>query len=453
MQLCHSLCQFFDEYVTQHIPSIHGLVCVGSVAYLEMDDITNADLDLLVVDSIQIDTLQILYDVLRGTETNAKLNQMYGGVTHIKLVRARVSILKMTIYDSNTSKNWDLDLSVVIAAKKDPDSAFRLYDTREIMLHVSDTGQGRQYISLCFTEFVKRALNDNQLFTKPLILMLRRWAQQRQIYGTISGFPGGSAWVVMLWAFCEALAPEDVDIAIPHNSILRLMFSFFLHWPWPLPVTRMNCISVYNNNKENFEWHLLPTGVTKHCCGEVIVPLPDEVHPNADHISSPMNMTHTVGVIQHATMLWELERGTAYNINLMQHLICDERLHHSAFYIVLVRQHGSDEQWEAHIQSLCVSRFIDQLYHIGVISRPCILPSGDIRAILTDGEEISCLKTSLMCWIDVTSGAQDIINAQDTIQRVCNAIEATYPDHPESCIVVEISHQTPFLTSNNVRHV
>lgn len=444
MQLCRSLCSFLDRYVTPDIPSLHGLVCVGSVSYI---DATDTDLDLLVINSSRdTKTLEMLHDVLSRPLIQEKLHRDYGAqATVLNLVKARVPVLKMNLYDSDTAQVWPVDIGVLVALRQS--DSFVLYDVPEIMPYVID--KGRQFLSLRFTEFVRQKMRDNSLFSGSLIVLIRRWAQNRQLYGTIYGFPGGSAWIVMLWLFCE-LHNGIPSVCIDDTSFLRLMFMFYAKWPWPLPLTRVNCFAVFKNDENGYDWRYLPMGVTKHCCGEVVVPLPDEVQD--EPTITQVNMTHTVGVIQHATILWEMQRAMAYNIELLQPLFMDNQLGAGTFYIVFVCESGNDMQWETHVQSMGISRTIDQLYHIGVLSRPLSLVSNredTVRMRWNDDTDTikRCLPVTLMCWMvdnkqHATDSAKDIV---DAIQRVSEAIQTTYTNDIQSDIAVEISHMRPYI--------
>ena len=46
-------------------------------------------------------------------------------------------------------------------------------------------------------------------------VQLRHWARMRHVYGTRYGFPGGSAWLVMLLVYCRWY---DKSLLHPHND-------------------------------------------------------------------------------------------------------------------------------------------------------------------------------------------------------------------------------------------
>ena len=447
MQLCRSLCDFFDKYVTSEIPSLNGLVCVGSVSYI---DATDTDLDLLVVDSDggNADTLETLHSVLLRPSVQEKIREHYGvQATALSFVRARVPILKMNLYDSHTQQVWPVDMSVLIAVRQS--KAFVLYDVVQILPHVIN--KGRQFLSLCFTEFVKHEMRDNTLFSKSLIVLVRQWAQNRQLYGTVYGFPGGSAWIVMLWLFCETVLhnSSSPSVIIDDRHLFRLMCMFYAKWPWPLPLTRVNCFAVFKNDQDAYDWQFLPLGVTKHCCGEVVLPLPDEVQKEQ---KEQINMTHTVGVIQHSTILWEMQRAMAYDIDVVQPIVTDTELCTSAsFYIVFVCDHRNDMQWQTHVQSFGITRMIDRLYHLGVLSRPfCVTPNmHDMVHVQLNGSITCCLPVNLICWVTTKDAIDDNTkNVNEVIQDVCTAIQLAYTDEIESDIVVQVSHLPPFVVQD-----
>ena len=70
--------------------------------------------------------------------------------------------------------------------------------------------------------FLASLKDPHSTFTVQSLSTVRQWAKARHLYGTPFGYPGGSAWASMLWAYTQWLdyAFHDDDI-MSVSEVLR----------------------------------------------------------------------------------------------------------------------------------------------------------------------------------------------------------------------------------------
>lgn len=92
-------------------------------------------------------------------------------------------------------------------------------------------------------------------------------------YGSRYGYPGGSAWCAMLWTFCMFLdsngSPEDQLISTD-DTVARFLMTVAL-WPWPVPWTVGNMVSVVD--RKPVDGAAVEVSVGRHLTTAFIVPL------------------------------------------------------------------------------------------------------------------------------------------------------------------------------------
>jgi hypothetical protein len=95
------------------------------------------------------------------------------------------------------------------------------------------------------------SLKDPQsTFTIQSLTTMRQWAKARHLYGTQFGYPGGSAWATMLWAYTQWLDYASlVDETMSVTEVLRCFFVIVSIWPWPLPFSYNNMGAVVAGTK------------------------------------------------------------------------------------------------------------------------------------------------------------------------------------------------------------
>ena len=168
------------------------------------------------------------------------------------------------------------------------------------------------------------------LFTEDNLQILRSWAKQRCIYGTINGFPGGAAYAVLLH-----IALEDSQEKL---NCLHTFAHFFLSWDFPRPL-----------GADTYELM-----ISRNHSAPLIV-----IQPGFPTV----NMTQATSMVQLASMRWECEQ-----ILLHKHLPAfpSDQIR---IRVVLVQCSGNAD-WFAYVSALLPITLSFQLLFCAHACRP-----------------------------------------------------------------------------------
>lgn len=343
-----------------------GTVSVGSLSYLEVDqEDEDADIDLIMLTKAS--------DWPVGREALRKLRDMLelvGCGWTMVVVNARVPILKcVVVCDTDPRRRaWSVDILHQVVAEDvwigSPGRMVALDDaTRMLPTHSA--------IALAVLLRTRLGSNHEPESFKPACLVrLRRWAKYNHMYGSTLGYPGGSAWAVLLLIFCT------IDSA---QSTTLLSFVGFLH-NWltchvGVPLTVHNARAIGDHGGDLFtrhaDWSGLRHSIHRYARVMCIVPLPTEMMILAHNRENDINMTATVGPLQHGVMIWEMQRmlsakGLASSPSRGPVPDCD-------FVLLFERNEGDDVhgvlRWMLHIEARGLLLLTNQLHLHNVCTR------------------------------------------------------------------------------------
>ena len=122
------------------------------------------------------------------------------------------------------------------------------------------------------------------------LLAVRRFVRSRHLYGSRSqrggcpplrpwySYPGGSAWCVMFWSFCNWLDQQSETADL--STIVVRFFAVLAVWPWPLPWTAENMAAMVAGN-QSFDSSALQVSIGRYLATTFVVPMPNgrDTHP------------------------------------------------------------------------------------------------------------------------------------------------------------------------------
>ena len=192
---------------------LFGYVLVGSAAYLPAE-LCDGDWDVVLLSSSGLEpavALPRLLDAVRATTIHDEDGRSCVTAWYVQATACLVKV----VYDG-ASAPMSVDLLFCGGCGAPSTDAFRRYTTAEI-LELLPVGSSRGTDCILLTHVVATALASpgrTSSFTVDSITALRRWAKTRHVYGTRFGFPGGSAWLVMLlvysrWYDQTRATPDD----------------------------------------------------------------------------------------------------------------------------------------------------------------------------------------------------------------------------------------------------
>lgn len=279
-----------------------GYTLVGSGAYLP-PEVCDGDVDLVLLSSrpeVEPESgLPRLLEAVRG-RCEADIVVWY--------IQAVACLLKVVRGGESLDVLWAADERVGDGgAAAAGDDAFRRIPAREAAAMLESAGS-RAADCVHLTCLVEAALASRHptAFTVPALIALRQWARRRQVYGTRYGYPGGSAWMVMLLVYCRWYdaavldrGGEDGGGAAAEDVLWHLLLTLAL-WPWPLPFTTANMRALSTRRHQQpgeplGGGRVLEGSVGRRLVTSFVVPLPCE--------GSAWNMTQAVQWPNHLALL------------------------------------------------------------------------------------------------------------------------------------------------------
>ena len=264
-----------------------GAVVVGSRAHFTVELPNETDIDLVLILKHPLELRHIVMYVQNWQPC-------------AQYIAASVPIIRLNCPVCATA----MELSKVCAcADATPQSDVLTLATAETLCNRSS--------SVEFAIWMQKQIGKG-LFTDHNLQILRAWAKQRCIYGTINGFPGGAAYAVLFHTVLEH-SQETLDCL---DTFARV----FLCWDFPRP----------------FGSDTYDLMISKNQSAPLIV-----IQPGFPTV----NMTQATSMVQLASMRWECEQ-----ILLHRHLPAFP-LDQLRLRVVLVRC-SADADWFAYVSAL-----------------------------------------------------------------------------------------------------
>lgn len=184
----------------------------------------------------------------------------YGGIS-IDLICARLDVSRvpasLTLEDKNLLRNLDEKDLRLLNGTRVTDEILRLVPKLTVFKHA--------------------------------LRCIKMWAQQRAIYGNVSGFPGGVAWAMLVARICQ-LYPNAVGAVIVDR-----VFNIYHQWLWPQPVVLKK---IEDGPLQVRVWNPTLYAGDRHHLMPVITPL----YPL-------MCATHNIGQLTFKVIMEEFKRG------------------------------------------------------------------------------------------------------------------------------------------------
>lgn len=354
-----------------------GYTLVGSGAYLPPESSTDADTDVVLMSMHGHLAPEVgLPLLLMGLRDDPRLVAS----TEMWYVQAIACLIKAVRGAES------VDLLLTAGCDLVPAARFGALSAEEAVRALpADDGGSRAADCVHLTRRVELALRSEAptAFTIPALLVLRRWAKARHIYGGRYGFPGGSAWMVLLMVYCEwydtAVLPWSGrrDGCEAADVLWHLLLTLAL-WPWPLPFTVANVRILCQGHGAPWAGaRALEGSVGRRLVTSFVVPLPCG--------STEWNMTQCVAWPQHACLLREAwDAGLRrLRVGLDPVVVCgpspagkrDGGGGGSRWPLVLAVRlaRPAPPQWDALVSSRLVATLGPQLDACGFFARPLCL--------------------------------------------------------------------------------
>lgn len=150
---------------------------------------------------------------------------------------------------------------------------------------------------ILLSRLFRRSLLTSTTFTASALRSVRAFARRRHLYGSKYGYPGGSAWCTLLWAFCQWLDQQPLASSLGEAAVLHRFFTVLAVWPWPLPWTTENMSRIVAGHP--VDGSALEVSLGRHQATSFVVPLPTTLAPRV------WNMTQSVQVSTQRSLLRE----------------------------------------------------------------------------------------------------------------------------------------------------
>jgi hypothetical protein len=364
-----------------------GTVSIGSCSYMEMqsgdnDNDGGHDVDIIIVTRVDgptgTDGIEHIKRVLSANEVTREWITV--------AVNARVPILKCKIKPPSGSmlSPWAVDiLHQTVTSDEWTGTPGCIIPLDEAALLLPTNAAIKLAIML------RNRLRDSSApksFNTGSLGLLRRWAKYRHMYGSTTGYPGGSAWAVMLLIFCciaddvskkknnpFCLAGGEKD-AVVHRFI-KFLHNWFVYHSG-VPLTAHNVTMLCQHGTDHFgayaDWGAVRHSISRYGRVMCILPLPTDLPGMAVQESDNINMTSTLGPLQHGVMIWE-----------MRHALNDDKIVSTrsrvpeADFIFLFTTFGADaaaddnttEGWILHVEARGLLLLTNQLHNQGLCAR------------------------------------------------------------------------------------
>ena len=197
--------------------------------------------------------------------------------------------------------------------------------------------------------------------------------------GSKYGYPGGSAWCVMLWCFCmwldHASQPHIESCPPTVDEVVWRFFTVLALWPWPLPWTLMNMVNIVE--RKHVDGTALECSMGRHLSTSFVVPL-----PSCDGCRV-WNMTQCVQQATQQTLLIEAWRAATVRMwpyepyrHEMREMLCHRQSSNGdvlirwPVYLSVTLPEASPAEWRGIFGSRLMSMLLPQLQACGFFPRP-----------------------------------------------------------------------------------
>ena len=360
-----------------------GTVSIGSCSYMEMqsEDDGGHDVDIILVTRADgpmgIGGMESIKRILDADE----LTHKWTTVT----VNARVPILKCKIEppSGSISPPWAVDiLHQTVTSDEWTGTPGRIIPLDEAALLLPT------HTAINLAIVLRNHLcgeSDPKSFNTGSLGLLRRWAKYNHMYGSTCGYPGGSAWAVMLLIFC--CTADDVSkktnnpfsLAGSEKDAVVYRFINFLHnwfvYHSGVPLTAHNVTMLCQHGTDRFGAYANWDGA-RHSIGRYgrvmcVLPLPTDLAGMAIQECDNINMTSSLGPLQHGVMIWEMRCVLNHN-----KIVSNRSRLPEADFIFLFTVFGADaadrsamEGWILHVEARGLLLLTNQLHSQGLCAR------------------------------------------------------------------------------------
>lgn len=208
-RVVHAYAHLRDQFV--------GIVPVGSMVYCPEQC---NDFDIVIL----LQNRGPQHECFLQALANA-MGTVYGEEDVVYVAAARVPILKFHMRPSGCH----FDLSVLLLADDcvvpPPARSPAIFTATDEFL-TGCCAPSDVYVSILFARWVMCLLHSVPIL-RHVISFMKRWAQTRCIYGTTRGYPGGSAWVVMV---TQVVLKFQVLLSL--ETLLQNVARFLYRFPW-----------------------------------------------------------------------------------------------------------------------------------------------------------------------------------------------------------------------------
>ena len=401
------VCQYVHDCLRDTVIGFIGTVVIGSIAYLGDDD--DGDIDLIMLTNkewpIGCSSLERLRLLLHGGDQTSTWTAF--------VVNARVPILKCTaIVDG---RSWSID---ILHSHSDISHTMDAPTPLETAVCILPTNAA---VGLAMTLCVR--LRESRKFNRATLILLRQWAKKHHVYGSTVGYPGGSAWAVLLFVYCTVS---------PGPAQLRGFLVWLCQWLTDhadLPVTVHNARILHEGGSlaDHADWAGLRHSISRYARVMCILPFPwDAVEATtANQLAAAdcdMNMTSTVGPLQHGVLLHELQcsieaHSDAAMLTATRHNIPD-------LLVNIYMCHKADccSAWLSHVEARGLLLLTNQLHIHGLCGRirPRSVPAEDGESTFTVAVWLGTTSIQCPALLTLVRNIFHRINHQYTQEHQCN---------------------------------
>lgn len=337
-----------------------GTVVIGSVAYLG-DQAEGCDVDIIMLTTRDWPTgcgsLEKLCLLLKGNSRTSAWTAF--------VVKARVPILKCSMVLDG--KSWSIDiLHTTIAA----DGSENLSGNAVTLKESVDLLPTNAAVGLAAT--LHTHFDRTPSFSRKTLVLVRQWAKNHHVYGSTVGYPGGSAWAVLLFICCTVTVSPTTVVTL-RAFLLWLCDWLTHHSGLPITVHNARILNEGGSVADHADWVGLRHSICRYARVMCILPFPKDAVDATTHQrlsdDCDINMTTTVGPLQHGVLLHELR----CSIKALSDTAILTATEHETPDLLLVFSHGEAEccvaRWISHIEARGLLLLTNQLHLHGLCAR------------------------------------------------------------------------------------
>ena len=361
---------------------LFGYVVVGSAAVLGTVD-AGADMDCVLLASGPAVEAGVALPTLLGPLREGMVST---GVA-MWFVNAMVPLIKVQRGDDSVDLLWQGGVipppaelrtvgspeEVVFDADEEQLPVLRCFDVETAL--VLPEGPAADCVNL--GHLFRRSLRSSKTFTVGAIQTVRTFARRRHLYGSKYGYPGGSAWCVLLWAFCRWLDTQPKADTLGETSVLHRFFTVLAVWPWPVPWTTENMERIVSGR--TVDGSALEVSLSRHQATAFVVPLPTALPPRV------WNMTNCVHVATQRSLLREAwsaalapgppmlvpeYRNEVREFTCQRHATGGTMVMRWPVYLSIERPAQAPLEWRGIVGARLIGMLVPQLEACGFFPRP-----------------------------------------------------------------------------------